>query len=81
VVTMNSTVVCSILRRGETRDLHLGIPEKAMSRGPDFRTGAVGTAMLGYEAGDIFEWEVPAGKRRLKVERFSINRRHRDYRL
>jgi regulator of nucleoside diphosphate kinase len=23
--------------------------------------------MLGYRVGDVFEWEVPAGKRRLKV--------------
>jgi regulator of nucleoside diphosphate kinase len=23
--------------------------------------------MLGYRAGDVFEWDVPAGKRRLKV--------------
>jgi regulator of nucleoside diphosphate kinase len=25
--------------------------------------------MLGYEVGDVFEWEVPAGKRRLRVEK------------
>jgi regulator of nucleoside diphosphate kinase len=28
----------------------------------------IGTAMLGYSVGDTFEWEVPAGVRRLKVE-------------
>ena len=31
----------------------------------------IGTAMLGYEIGDVFEWEVPAGKRRLKVEQIT----------
>jgi regulator of nucleoside diphosphate kinase len=25
--------------------------------------------MLGYEVGDIFEWEVPAGRRKLKVKK------------
>jgi regulator of nucleoside diphosphate kinase len=25
--------------------------------------------MLGYRVGDVFEWEVPAGKRRLKVDK------------
>jgi regulator of nucleoside diphosphate kinase len=29
----------------------------------------VGTAMLGYRVGDVIEWVVPAGKRRLKVEK------------
>jgi regulator of nucleoside diphosphate kinase len=28
----------------------------------------VGTAMLGYRVGDSIEWEVPSGRRRLKVE-------------
>jgi regulator of nucleoside diphosphate kinase len=27
----------------------------------------LGTALLGYRAGDIIEWAVPRGKRRLKV--------------
>jgi regulator of nucleoside diphosphate kinase len=27
----------------------------------------LGTALLGYRAGDIIEWQVPKGKRRLKV--------------
>jgi regulator of nucleoside diphosphate kinase len=28
----------------------------------------VGTAMIGYRVGDVIEWEVPSGLRRLKVE-------------
>lgn len=27
----------------------------------------MGTALLGYREGDVIEWEVPAGTRRLKV--------------
>ncbi len=28
----------------------------------------IGTAMLGYEVGDVFEWAVPAGTRRLQIK-------------
>jgi regulator of nucleoside diphosphate kinase len=28
----------------------------------------IGTAMIGYKVGDVIEWEVPAGLRRLQVE-------------
>lgn len=27
----------------------------------------IGTAMLGYRAGDTFSWQVPAGIRRIKI--------------
>ena len=29
----------------------------------------IGTAMLGFEVGDIFERDVPAGKRQLQIEK------------
>jgi regulator of nucleoside diphosphate kinase len=29
----------------------------------------VGTAVLGYAEGDTIEWSVPAGKRRLRIEK------------
>jgi regulator of nucleoside diphosphate kinase len=28
----------------------------------------IGTAMIGYRRGDVIEWEVPSGVRRLRVE-------------
>jgi regulator of nucleoside diphosphate kinase len=28
----------------------------------------IGTAILGYRLGDVIEWQVPAGLRRLRVE-------------
>jgi regulator of nucleoside diphosphate kinase len=31
----------------------------------------VGTAILGYQQGDVIEWPVPAGLRRLRVEMVS----------
>jgi regulator of nucleoside diphosphate kinase len=70
VVTMNSTVELLDLETGEEETYTLVFPEYAdISRGRISILAPIGTAMLGYEAGDIFEWEVPAGKRRLKVER------------
>jgi regulator of nucleoside diphosphate kinase len=70
VVTMNSTVVLLDLETGEEETYTLVLPERAdLARGRISVLAPIGTAMLGYEAGDIFEWEVPAGTRRLKVQR------------
>jgi regulator of nucleoside diphosphate kinase len=70
VVTMNSTVVLLDLETEEEETYTLVLPERAdVARGRISVLAPIGTAMLGYEAGDIFEWEVPAGSRRLKVQR------------
>jgi regulator of nucleoside diphosphate kinase len=70
VVTMNSTVALLDLDTGEEETYTLVFPEKAdLSNGRISILAPIGTAMLGYEVGDVFEWEVPAGKRRLRVER------------
>ena len=70
VVTMNSTVVLRDLETGDQETYTLVFPESAdLARGRISILAPIGTAMLGYEVGDVFEWEVPAGKRRLKVER------------
>ncbi|WP_228767808.1 GreA/GreB family elongation factor [Candidatus Velamenicoccus archaeovorus] len=29
----------------------------------------IGTAILGYKVGDVIEWKVPAGVRRLKIKK------------
>jgi regulator of nucleoside diphosphate kinase len=70
VVTMNSTVVLLDLETEEEETYTLVLPERAdLALGRISVLAPIGTAMLGYEAGDIFEWEVPAGTRRLKVQR------------
>ncbi len=69
VVTMNSTVVLLDLDTGEEETYTLVFPENAdLPSGKISILAPVGTAMLGYEVGDMFEWDVPAGVRRLKVE-------------
>lgn len=69
IVTMNSQVTLEDLETGNEETYTLVFPEDA-----DFAQhrisvlAPIGTAMLGYEVGDVFEWEVPAGIRRLKVK-------------
>jgi regulator of nucleoside diphosphate kinase len=68
VITMNSTVTLVDQDTGEEETYTLVYPEDAdTSQGKISILAPIGTAMLGYRAGDVFEWEVPAGKRRLKV--------------
>ncbi len=68
VITMNSKVVLTDLDSGEGETYTLVYPEDAnTAEGKISILAPIGTAMLGYRVGDVFEWEVPAGRRRLKV--------------
>lgn len=68
VVTMNSTVELTDLDTGTTEVYTLVFPEEAdIARQKISVLAPIGTAMLGYRVGDAFEWEVPAGTRRLQV--------------
>jgi regulator of nucleoside diphosphate kinase len=68
VVTMNSVVSIVDEQSHEEDTYTLVYPEEA-----DIEVGKVsvmaplGTAMLGYRVGDVFEWTVPAGKRRWRI--------------
>jgi regulator of nucleoside diphosphate kinase len=69
VITMNSTVRLIDLESGEPETYTLVYPDDAdTAAGKISILAPVGTAMLGYAVGDVFEWEVPAGVRRLKVD-------------
>lgn len=70
VITMNSRVVLLDLDSGESETYTLVYPEHAnTAEGKISILAPIGTAMLGYRVGDVFEWEVPAGKRRFKIEK------------
>ncbi len=70
IITMNSRVALVDLDTQEEEIYTLVYPENAnTSEGKVSILAPVGTAMLGYRVGDVFEWEVPAGKRRLKVDK------------
>ena len=69
VVTMNSQLQVKDLATGEKMTFRLVFPSDA-----DFEKGKVsilapiGTALIGYRAGDTVQWHVPSGVRRLKIE-------------
>jgi regulator of nucleoside diphosphate kinase len=70
VITMNSRVTLLDLDTQEEETYTLVFPEDLeKTEGSVSVLAPIGTAMLGYKVGDVFEWEVPAGKRRLRVER------------
>ncbi len=69
VVTMNSKVCLVDLATGEEEVYTVVFPGDANAgQGKVSILAPIGTAMLGYEVGDVFEWEVPAGKRRWRVK-------------
>jgi regulator of nucleoside diphosphate kinase len=69
VVTMNSTVVLRDLDTGESETYTLVYPNHAnIARNRLSVLAPVGTAILGYQVGDVVRWRVPAGVRRLRVE-------------
>lgn len=69
VVTMRSTVRLKDLDNGKEMVYTLVFPNEAdVDEGKISVLAPVGTAMIGYRAGDVIEWEVPSGLRMLKVE-------------
>jgi regulator of nucleoside diphosphate kinase len=69
VVTMNSRVRVRDLDSQEIEEYTLVYPTHADPEANRLSILApIGTALIGSRAGDIIEWPVPAGRRRLLVE-------------
>ncbi len=69
VITMNSRARLMDLDTGEEMTYTLVFPQDANIReGRISVLAPIGIAMLGYSVGDTFEWTVPEGMRRLKVQ-------------
>ena len=69
VVTMRSTVRLKDLDNGKEMVYSLVFPNEAdIDEGKISVLAPVGNAMIGYMIGDVIEWEVPSGLRKLKVE-------------
>ena len=69
VVTMGSTVRLTDLQTGEEETYTLVYPNDAdIDENKLSVLAPIGTALLGYRAGDVVEWPVPAGVRRFRVE-------------
>ncbi|HEX7087545.1 MAG TPA: nucleoside diphosphate kinase regulator [Vicinamibacterales bacterium] len=70
VVTMNSEIELKDLDTGETMTFTVVFPYQAnFEQGRVSVLAPLGTAVLGYRAGDVVEWTVPGRTRRLKIER------------
>jgi regulator of nucleoside diphosphate kinase len=70
VITMNSKAQVRDLEDDELMTYTLVFPVKAnVDEGLISILAPIGTAMLGHQVGDEFEWHVPAGAIRLRVEK------------
>lgn len=70
VVTMNSEVFLRDVDSEETMTYRLVFPKDAdVDRGAISVLAPVGMAILGYAVGDVVEWQVPSGMRRLSIEK------------
>jgi regulator of nucleoside diphosphate kinase len=67
VVTMNSKVRLRDLDSGEVNEYRLVFPSRARSKNNVSVLAPIGTAILGYRAGHVVEWQVPKGIRRLQI--------------
>ena len=68
VVTMHSQARVLDMDTGEEMLFKLVFPDEAnIESGRLSVLAPLGTAVLGYRAGDTFAWKVPAGVRRLKI--------------
>jgi regulator of nucleoside diphosphate kinase len=69
VVTMHSRVWIRDMRTGEHLEYEIVFPREAdLSDNRISILAPIATALLGYRTGAIVEWDVPGGKRKLRIE-------------
>ncbi|NLA41707.1 MAG: nucleoside diphosphate kinase regulator [Smithella sp.] len=72
VITMNSKVVVTDTESGEKTTYTLVFPSAAnISDNKLSIMAPLGMALLGYRIGDVIEWPVPSGVRKLKVDKIT----------
>lgn len=70
VVTMRSKVLLRDTDTDEEMVYSLTFPQEAdIASGSISVLAPVGTALLGYATGDVIEWPVPGGVRRIRIEK------------
>ena len=70
VITMNSKVCFQDLDSGEEVICTLVYPKDAnIDQKKISILAPIGTALIGYKEGDIIEWEVPSGLKRIKIKK------------
>jgi regulator of nucleoside diphosphate kinase len=69
-VTMNSSIDLEDLDTGERQVVSVVFPGAAApKRGRVSVLAPLGTALLGYRAGEVIEWPMPGGPRRFRIQR------------
>lgn len=69
IVTMNSQIRVRDLDTDKEMTIQLVFPSEAdYEQGKISVMAPIGTALIGYGVGDVVEWKVPAGMRRLRIE-------------
>ena len=69
VITLSSRAQMTDLDSGELLEFTLVLPERAdADAGYISILAPLGTAMLGFRKGDTFEWTMPGGPMRLRVD-------------
>lgn len=69
VVTINSRIRLRDLDADQEMILTLALPGSAnLDDGRISVASPIGTAILGYAAGDTIAWDVPSGKKRIRIE-------------
>ena len=69
VITLQSRAQIVDLDSGDLLEFTLVLPDEAdIAKGRISILAPLGTAMLGFRQGDYFEWEMPGGQMRLRVE-------------
>ncbi len=72
VVTMNSFVKLRDLDTNEEMEFTLAFPGNSnIDENRISVIAPIGTAIMGYSAGDTIEWHAPAGKHRIKIDTVS----------
>jgi regulator of nucleoside diphosphate kinase len=72
VIMVNSEVEVVDLLSGEHRELTLVFPSEADPvAGRVSVLAPLGCALMGYREGDIVDWEMPGGLRRMRIDRVS----------
>lgn len=70
IVTMNTRLVLEDLDSRQQMEFTLVFPAEAdVDKHRISVLSPVGTAVLGYAEGDVVEWTVPAGRRRLLIKK------------
>lgn len=70
VITMNTRVILTDLSTGDQMELVLVFPEDD-SKGMNHLSvlAPIGTAIIGYQVGDVIAWDTPDGKTKLRVDK------------